>query len=406
MAYVCDPEILEEVLVRRAKDFAKTEINARVFGPILGEGLLSAEGDDWRWKRRLAAPTFSPAALAKLAPAFVTPFERLSERWVAAGESGLEADVSAEMVSTTMDVIERVLFADPSEMDQGLIVRELENYMRPVGWVVASVILGLPKWTPHPGKISMDQARKLIRGAVLEVVTRRRAALERGEEPPTDVTSSLLLARDPESGRPLSDEDMVDMLLTLVAAGHETTAHTMAWALYCLAHQPKLQDELAAEARAAAAGGELTAEHMNELALTEAAVKETLRLFPVAPLMARKCTQDEQLSDMELLPKGSMVSVPIYALQRNALYWERPDEFDVNRFLNRPDPPRTLYMPFGAGPRICIGAKMAMMESALGLATMLRRVRFEPCAATEFDPLHRVTLRPRDGLILKVTPRE
>ncbi|MEM9724129.1 MAG: cytochrome P450 [Pseudomonadota bacterium] len=406
-AYVCDPEILDEVLLKRAKDFAKTEINARVFRPALGEGLLSAEGEDWRWKRRLAAPTFAPTTLAKLAPAFVAPFDALAERWAsmqpAGPEAGQTVDVSAAMIDATLDVIERVLFEDPSEMDQGLIARELETYLQPMSWVVVSVLMRWPRWAPYPGKRRQFKARDRMRAAVLDVVRRRRERLAAGEAP-ADLTSALIEARDPESGRPLSDDDMVDLLLTLVAAGHETTAHSMSWTLYCLAHQPELQDALAEEARAAEEGGPLGARSMNALPGAEAAVKETLRLYPVAPLMARTCLKDERFGDIDL-PAGSMVSVPIYALHRHETLWERPNDFDITRFLGRKDPPRTVYMPFGAGPRVCIGARMAMMETTLGLAALLRRVRLEPCADTVFDPLHRVTLRPRDGLQLRVSPR-
>ncbi|MEL6977198.1 MAG: cytochrome P450 [Pseudomonadota bacterium] len=403
-AMIVDPEILDEILVKRARDFTKTEINRRIFTPVLGQGLLSAEGEDWRWKRRLSAPPFAPSALEAMAPAFAAPFEALAARWAGAARAASQReDVNAAMVATTLDVIGQVLFADGAEIDQGLIARQLDAYLRPASWTAVGAILGAPEWTPYPGKGRQACAKRLLRGAVATMIAKRRNAAEAGEPAPEDLTTALLAARDPETGRPLSDSDMIDMVLTLVAAGHETTAHSLTWTLYCLAHQPALQESLAEEARGAAsipAGGET----MAALPRIEAAVKETLRLFPVAPLIARRAAKPERFGDLDL-PEGALISIPIYALHRHPALWGDPDAFDLDRFLGKQDPPRTRYMPFGAGPRICIGARMAMMEAVHGLAALLRALRFEPCEDTAFEPLHRVTLRPKDGLILAISAR-
>ncbi|MEM9724130.1 MAG: cytochrome P450 [Pseudomonadota bacterium] len=419
VAFIMDPSILEEMLIKRWKEFPKTPLDHRVFKPLLGEGLLSAEGDDWKWKRRLAAPTFAPAALARMAPAMVAPFETLAAKWAepapasgAPGARGRDADVDQAMVDATILVIERILFADPSEMDLAAIAEGTSRYLAPMGWVELVTHLGLPASTPYPGRWRQMRARDEMRRIVGEAVIKRRAAVEGGAEPQKDLTGALLAARDPETDRPLSDEDMVDMLLTLVGAGHETSAHTLSWMLYCLAHQPGLQDELAAEAREVAASREgldadapFTAKDIPALARTEAALKEVLRLFPVAPLIARRTTREEQFGELRL-KAGAFCVVPIYALQRSALHWERPDTFDIGRWLNRKEPSRTLYMPFGAGPRVCIGVKMAMMEMILGVATMLRKVRFEPTIETECAPVHRVTMRPQTGMMLNISPRD
>lgn len=403
--HVADPDLLEEMLVRRPADFPKSQIDHRVFRPALGAGLLTAEGEDWRWKRRLAAPTFAPSALARHASAMAAPFAALAEGWAQdASASRAEVDVDKAMVAATLEVIERILFSGPSELDGALIAREIDAMLRPVSWVVVLTLLGLPEWTPYPGRRVRRRAAQRMRAEVGKVVARRRAALAANKPSPPDLTASLLAARDPETGRPLSDEDMIDMLLTLVAAGHETSAHTLSWALYCLAHQPRLQDALAREAGEAQAAADGKALDPGALPQTEAAVKETLRLFPVAPMMGRFAPKATRLGEIDL-PAGSICVVPIYALHRHRRHWEQPERFDISRFIDKPDPPRTLYMPFGAGPRVCVGARLAMMEMTLGLAALLSRVRVEPCARTECDPLHALTLRPRDGLWLKVSPR-
>ena len=370
-----------------------------MFRPFLGAGLLTTDGEDWRWKRRLASPAFSPAALARMVPALTAPFEELAAGWAAAQE----IDADASMTEATLRVIERILFTNPSEMDLGAVAEATDEILAATSWMALGGLLRAPEWLPFPGKRRQRRAIDAVRGAICAAARRRRAALAAGRAP-EDLTTALLTARDPETGRPLSDEDMIDMLLTLVLAGHETSAHTLSWALYCLAHQPALQEGLAEEARAASASGALTAGDLAALPRIEAAVKETLRLFPVAPIMGRAATKPERFGAVAL-PAGAICAVPIYALHRHEKLWERPDIFDVDRWLAQPERPRTVYMPFGAGPRICLGARLAMLETTLGLATLLRAVRFETCAATECAPMLRVTLKPRDGLRLRVVPR-
>lgn len=397
MIHLSDPDLIEEMLVRRWRDFPKADVERRVFRPFLGSGLLTADGEDWRWKRRLAAPTFAPAALAKMAPALTGPFEELAAEVAAPAEM----DVDALMVAATLRVIERLLFSNRSELDLDQVAQSTDEILAPTPWVALGGVLKTPEWLPFPGQRRQRRAIERVRGVIGATARRRRAALEAGETAPEDLTSALLRARDPETGRPLSDDDMVDMLLTLILAGHETSAHTLSWTLYCLAHQPELQDALAQEAREARPDA---AADPGQSPRIEAAVKESLRLFPVAPMMGRVATKEERFGDV-VAPKGAICTVPIYALHRHRRHWERPDVFDIDRWMTGPEPRRTLYMPFGAGPRICVGARLAMMETTLGLAAMLRRLRFEPCAATDCDPVHRVTLRPRDGLVLRISPR-
>ena len=401
--YLGDPDLVGEVLIRQAKSFPKSKIDYRVFGPSLGQGLLSADGEDWRWKRRLAAPTFTPAALAKLARDMAEPFEAVAENWRRGGAQ--EDEVDHAMVGGALAVIERILFSKggAGELNGPLIANGIDELLKPMNWVILSVLLKFPDWAPFPGKLRQIRASRRIRAEVARVVQIRRAAIRSGDSVPQDLATALLKARDPETDRPLSDQDMVDMMLTLVAAGHETSAHSLSWALYCLAHQPDLQNRLAEEALALG-DQPLDADAMDRLPKIEAAMKETLRLFPVAPMMGRVAAENVRLGEHDV-PAGAFVVIPIHALHRHRLHWDRPDVFDGDRFLENPEPPRTLYMPFGGGPRICIGARLAMMEMTLDLAALLRKLRFAPCERTECDPLHVITLRPRNRLWLKIAPR-
>lgn len=402
-AFIGDPGMIEEVLVRRSAEFPKSGVDRRVFAPALGEGLLTARGEDWRWKRRLSAPAFSPAAIDRLAPRLVAPFERQAEAMLAGDDEPL--DVAEAMTEATLAAICGALFDPSDRLEPKAISEAIDVFLSPTSWVVAYGALELPRWVPFPGMRRQARACRRMRAAAGAVIAERRRSGLRGE----DLTSVFLEAEDPAAGRPLSDDDLIDMLLTLVAAGHETSANALSWLLFCLAEQPELQASLAEEALAAAGGGALAASHLAELPRIEAAVKEGLRLFPAVPAMGRQAASAQDLTAADgtalELPKGALVVISLYAQHRRRPDWEDADAFDIFRWIDRPDPPRGLYLPFGVGPRVCIGARFAMMEMILGLAALLRRVRFETCGATRCDPLHRVTLAPRAGMILRAAPR-
>ncbi len=390
-AMIVDPAALEQILVKRAAEFPKTEIDDRVLRPAFGDGLVTAEGEDWRWKRRLTAPFFAPSALAGLAPAMARPFERIGDAW-ASGAVENPVDAAAAMTEATLTVIAETLFETPGDLAAEEIAAALEAYLEPISWVVAYAALRVPLWLPHPGQGKIRRAIAQMRGAVASTVARRRAS-----PPRADLFGKLMAAVDPETGRPLSDEDLVDLVLTLIAAGHDTSANTLSFALYLLAAQSDLQAELAAEAAAAPPHDPAGAPGI------EAFVKETLRLFPVAAIMGRRTTRPETFGPLSL-PKDALLLIPIYALHRHEALWDKPDQFDHTRFLGA-SPPRTQFMPFGAGPRVCVGAGFAMQEMVLGLATLLRRVRFSLAPESVCDPVHRVTLRPRAEMWLTVRPR-
>ncbi len=275
----------------------------------------------------------------------------------------------------------------------------ITDYLTPISWTIGLASLKLPAWVPHPGLVRMHRARRQVRAYVRNIVESRQEA----PAAYNDICADLMQATDPETGRPLSEDDLLDMLLTLMAAGHETSANGLTWALYCLAAQPNLQDALRAETLGVAGDRPLAATDLSALVTTEAFVKETMRLFPPAPLMARRTTKAETLGDC-VLPPGTTLFLPIYAVHRHKALWTNPDAFDLNRFLGDQGKQmqRTVYMPFGAGPRICIGGTFAMMEMVGALAILLRRVRVSVADETRCEPIQRITLRPKNGMWLAV----
>ncbi|WAP70715.1 cytochrome P450 [Jiella pelagia] len=398
LVYVADAAHLETIFVERPDDFPKGRIDQRVLRPIFNDGLLLAEGGDWRWKRRLTAPVFSPAAMKRFLPDIVAPFAATANAFLAAGDRPIDA--SGAMKSATLQVIDRLLFGGEREIDPDAIMTHVEDYLAPTSWMVAYALFGVPQAMPFPGQKRQSRAKIGARDMLDHFVKKRRA----GPREADDLTNRLLAASDPETGRGLSDTDMVDMLLTLQSAGHETSANALTWALYLLTRMPAVQERLAAEVDAVTAGEPVTHDHMPRLLAVRAFIEETMRLYPPAPSLSRMARKAENLSGVAV-EAGAAVLVPVHLIHRHPDYWERPDVFDLDRFLRPGRPPRTVYMPFGAGPKICVGAQLALSEMTAGLATLLQAVRFEPATGGDPRPLHRVTLRPAGDLMVMAEPR-
>lgn len=395
---ISDPAMVEEILVKRPQDFPKSKIDDKVFKPALGDGLLTAEGDDWKWKRRLVAPYFSPARLGRSLPNMVKPFEALAVEW-RGRNSGAPVDITSAMTEATFEVISRTLFTNQDEIDFGTLSGAINDYLAPITWVIGFASLKVPSWIPHPGVSKLGRARNAMRGAVSDLIAARR----RSGRQVADICGDLMRAKDPDTGRVLSDADLVDMLLTLVAAGHETSANGLSWALYCLASLPELQERVAAEVADAIGGRPVSYEEAAKLDVTEAFLKETMRLFPPAPLMARRTVKPERFGG-HTFRAGVTIFIPIYAIHRHERLWESPEEFRIERFLNGGSKAfgRTAYMPFGCGPRICVGWAFALLEMKVALAVLLQKVRFSLADETRCEPVHRVTLRSKRGMRLKV----
>jgi cytochrome P450 len=232
------------------------------------------------------------------------------------------------------------------------------------------------------------------------IVERRRRSAQLAD----DLLGRLLAARDPETGEPMGDENLVDNLLTLLEAGHETTAKALTWCLYLLARAPEWQQRVREEVIAVTGGAPVDGSHIDKLALTQRVLKEAMRLYPPAPVLSRLSPKATTLGGHEL-KAGTNIVMPIFAIHRHRRLWEDPDRFDPDRFL--PDREarywRTQFMPFGAGPRICIGMSFAMAEATAILATLVRGARFEWDGKHLPEPVSRVTLRPKGGMPLKVS---
>lgn len=399
--WVLAPQLVKTVLLEAQDKFVKTPIEKRVLGPLLGNGIFTSDGADWRWQRQVVAPLFRHGELLRCVPAMTDAASRMIERWHERGEG--PHDIEHDMTSVTFKIIADTLLPGGDTFVAGAIERAHADYLLPVSWEIAYGMLAMPRWLPHPGSRSMRRSERDLRAAVGALISaRRRTPGDRD-----DLFARLMKARHPETHEPMSDAQLIDNLLTFLAAGHATTAMALTWTLYLLAKAPDWQDRLAHEVQTVAGSDPVGAAHIDRLPLTQMVVKEAMRLYPPAPVVMRQATEDIRLGEMDC-PKGSIVLVPIYALHRHKAIWEDPDRFDPLRFSPEAEAARTryTYMPFGAGARICIGMSFAMIEATAVLASFLRGMRFLPVAGCDPEPMSRLTLRPTGGMRLLAIPRE
>ena len=402
VAWVTGPALTEQVLLHAGAQFPKTPLEKRVFEPTLGEGILTSEGASWRWQRRTAAPLFRPADLAGLVPAMTQAAEDQIARW-RAGAPGSVRAIDKDMTETTFHVISATMFAGGADREAAEILRASDLALATISWEIAAAMLRVPDWMWYPGKFRRRRAARVLRDAVATILARRRAAGLGGN----DLLARLALAQDPETGAPMSEKQLIDNLLTFLAAGHETTAKALTWTLYLLARAPQWQERVFAEVRDVVGREALTAAHLDRLTATRMVLKEAMRLYPPAPVMTRIAAQDMQLGGVTV-KAGTLIMIPVFAVHRHRTLWDDPDRFDPERFAPEREAkyPRTQFMPFGFGPRTCIGMSFAMMEALAILATLVRGARFEWDGVHAPEPVSRVTLRPKGGMPLKVFLRE
>lgn len=400
VAWVTGPELLEQILVRDTHLYPKTRLDKRVLRPVVGEGLLTADGPHWRWQRKLASPLFRPADVVGYVPEMVRAAHEQLARWRQRG-SAFTTDIERDMTDTTFAVIARTILAGIDESEGREIQRTGHAYLKPIMWSVAAALLLLPEQLWHPGHGKMRRAAKEGRDVVQRLLDKRRSRGAEGE----DLVARMLRARNPDTGEPMSDEEIIDNLATFLLAGHETTAKTLTWTLYLLARAPQWQDRLRAEVEQVTRGSPLTAEDLPKLVITQRVLKESMRLYPAVPAMTRVNQEAVTLGGVHF-PAPALLVLPVYVIHRHEKLWSNPDLFDPDRFLPEAEArlARTQFMPFGAGPRVCIGAAFAMTEAAAVLATLLQKAKFQWDGHHEPEPVSRITLHPSGGMPLQVKP--
>ena len=389
-----DPDGLHQVLREKVQDYPKSMVTKLILGPAIGNSMFVADGAEWLWQRRTAAPVFSHRNIAALAPVMTGAAERAAARFAAA--DGRAIDAFDEMVTATFEVISDVTLSGGEGFDRAAVHKAIEDYIGNSAKLSVLDILGAPAWVPRPGRMFSGATMRQLKHAADTAILTRRA---RGAGPIPDLLDLLLAGEDPKTGRTMTVDEVRDNLLTFIVAGHETTALTLAWSLYLCAHDPKVQTAARAEAQAALGDRAATTADIASLPLIRRIVDEALRLYPPAAFLARTAQKPDTLVGRAVRP-GDTIILPIYALHRHHALWENPDAFDPDRFLTAPT--RYTYLPFGDGPRVCIGASFALQEAVIILATLLARFKYSLIAGKAPKPVMILTLRPQGGVWLGV----
>ncbi|MBG64978.1 MAG: cytochrome P450 [Roseobacter sp.] len=395
---VMDPTAIREMLLDRVDDYPKSLVTKNLLRPAIGDSLFIAEGAHWRWQRRAVAPAFSHRNMLNLSPIMTAAAQRSADRIVAAGPRAI--NMLDEMVTSTFDVISDVTFSGGDGFDRDAVHRAIDDYIAEAGKLSLFDILGLPDWLPRPGRAMSGRALKDMKRIADGAIDARA---ERGPSDTPDLLDLLLDGTDPKTKRQMNTAELRDNLLTFIVAGHETTALTLSWALYLMGFDQAVQQKARAEAQTVLQGRAATGADVENLPYIRQIIDETLRLYPPAGVISRTAQRNDTLCGREVRP-GDTVMVPIYALGRHQQLWDQPDVFDPDRFKDRKAIDRYAYLPFGDGPRICIGASFAQQEAVIILATLLSRFRFTPVAGKSPEPVMILTLRPEGGVWLTATP--
>ena len=380
------PDAIRHVLVDNYENYARTPAGIRVLRPMLGEGLLLAEGRAWKHQRRTLAPAFTPRAVSTLVPHMISAIDETVAELRAAGAGPV--DLREIMQRMTLEIAGRTMFSfgmvRHGKALRDFVVEYAARLARP-----HVLDLLLPLGWPSPQDIARGFFRRRWTRFVAMLIAERRAAGKNDGAPPRDLFDLMVAARDPETGEAFSDEQLGDQVATMILAGHETTATALFWALYLLALDPATQEQVAAEARAAGAG----ALEIEKLKFTRAVMDETMRLYPPAFLIARAASGPDSISGLPVAKRDVILIAP-WLLHRHEKLWQDPNAFIPARFMSGTPPDRFAYLPFGVGARVCIGAHFALVEATLALAKIIGEFRVQLIDRTPILPVGVVTTQP------------
>ena len=377
---------------------ARTRCSCGVLKPGLGNGLLTVDGEAWKAQRRSLAPLFSPRQVAAFAPAMHRVARACADA-IADRRDGAVVEAQQEMALVALKVLEQTLFSQGLARDASEFQKAVTRYFDTIGRIDPLDVLGAPDFLPRIGRLRGKDSLAFFASAVDDIIAARRALIATGATPPEDLLTLLLRAADPETGRGLSEEDVRANIVTFIDAGHETTANALTWTLYLLSQAPDWRARVEAEIDAHFDPADET-DPTERLPVTRAVFEEAMRLYPPAANLVARGDRARTGSPATAFRPATVVSISPYVLHRHKTLWRHPDDFDPSRFLpgEREKIDRYAYIPFGAGPRVCIGQAFAMQEGLIVLAHLLKRVRLDLFPGHPVALQQRITLRPRHGM--------
>lgn len=391
------PDAVRRVLVTNAENYPKSDLMDRALRELVGHGMFIANGANWRWRRQLAKPAFTSARVGRMMAEVPPVAESLAERWHAVAE-GERVNLSDAMTAVTAEVVCRAMFSVPLGLDRALeLGRAFAAYQDGAAPFDLGFLLRLPPWL-RPPPLRARAAAKRIHTLLDDVLAERR----RRGAPQPDFVDLLLQGQDPQRAAPLTKEQIREEATVMLLAGHETSASALTWAFYLVSQAPAVEARLHAELDQTLGPGPQGRaplyEDLPRLRYTAAVVQEALRLYPPVALLPREAVAEDRIRGKRV-PAHSLILVPTWLLHRHKHYWRKPDHFRPERFLEDGERRAPFsFLPFGAGPRTCLGASFAMAEATLLLARLSQQFRFELPPNAKVKPVCRLTTRPEGGL--------
>jgi cytochrome P450 len=395
------PHDIKHVLQENHRNYSKDTYLMHFLSPLLGQGLLTNDGQSWLHQRRLMQPAFHRKQLATFGTLMTGATGVMLERWQNAATREPLLDVATEMMRLTLHIVGQALFSIDLSDETDTVGQAFTALLTPFTDYLYHPVppLGFP--TPRNRRI--QQAIRTLDGVVQEIITEHRRLVDDKD----DLLSMLLLARDEETGEGMNDRQVRDEVMTLLLAGHETTSNALTWTWYLLSRHPDAESRLYAELEQVLGGRIPTVEDLPRLAYTRMVLEEALRLYPPAVGFNRKALADDEVGGY-VVPANTLIWLSPYMTHRHPDFWENPDVFDPERFSPERSAgrPHFAHFPFGGGPRLCIGSNFAMMEAQLILATIAQRYRLRLVPDYQVEPQVLLTMRPRHGLPMMLLERE
>lgn len=395
---ITNPEYIKHVLQDNNKNYSKGRIYA-AFKPVVGDGLLTAEGEAWRHHRRLANPSFQHSHVHGFVPMFVKQAQHLLADWETHVQKHDTFDLAKDMMRLTFGVVGQALFSmdieqDAHEVGEAITIALAEASKR------ADMLIPIPMWLPTASNQQYKDALDTLNSNVMKIIHERQSMSDR----PSDLLSDLIDAVDEETKEHMTDEELRDDVMTFMLAGHETTANALTWTWYLLSEHPEAEERVRSECAKVVGDRVPTFKDLESLSYTKMVFQEAMRIYPPFPFIARSSLEPDQIGGYDI-PANAIVMMSQYLMHRHPKFWDNPESFDPERF--RPEAirerPHLCYFPFGGGQRMCIGADFATQEAQVFLCMAVQKYHLQRASTEPVELLEQVTLRPRDGMPMKIT---
>ncbi|MCY0092875.1 cytochrome P450 [Hoeflea ulvae] len=403
------PGLVRHVLVDNAQNYKMATIRQLILRPILRDGLLTAEGETWRRSRKAMAPVFTPRHARGFAEKMLAQSRLFTDRYETAAARGEIRDIAVDMTELTYEILSATLFSGQVTGTEAEFSGDIERLLSSMGRVDPMDLLKAPSWVPRLRRLFGYRILAKFRGIVEQTMAARQQLMRTDPDSvPEDFLTLLIRLHGPDG---LTIDEIEDNIITFIGAGHETTARALGWTLYCLANSPADREKVEAEIDEVLAREPDPVKWLDAMPWTRAAFEEAMRLYPPAPSINRAAIEDDQWDNGKgetvTIEAGTTVLVMPWTLHRHTLLWDQPGAFIPSRFLpeNRGKIDRFQYLPFGVGPRICIGATFALQEAVIALGVLMSEYRFDCVAETRPWPVQKLTTQPEGGLPMRVSRR-